>query len=128
MAIENLLYPEAGLLVLRLVIGLVFLYHGIPKLVKSAQMAKMMNWSPLLVFILGLAETLSAFSVVLGYFAQIGAFILALVMVGALYYKIIVWKVPFFAHDKAGWEFDLVLLAGRILLITTGSGAIAFVP
>ena len=91
-------------------------------------MAKMMNWSPLLVFILGLAETLSAFSVVLGYFAQIGAFILALVMVGALYYKIIVWKVPFFAHDKAGWEFDLVLLAGSILLITTGSGAIAFVP
>lgn len=34
-------------------------------------------------------------------------------------------KEPFTSQEKAGWEFDFILLAGCIVLLISGAGSIA---
>lgn len=116
---------DAGLLALRLAIGAVFLYHGAPKLMKSAMMSKGMGLPVWFVFALGLAETLGGLGVILGVYTPLAAMILGIVMFGAIWFKIVKWKVPFYANDKTGWEFDFVLLAANIAIALTGGGTIS---
>lgn len=119
-----LLFSHHGLFILRLVVGIVFIYHSFPKLKDPKIMAQGLKWPVAGPFILGLVELLAGFSLVVGFFTQIAALLLALVMVGALWHKLVKWHVPFMAFDKIGWEFDLTLLAANIAIITTGGGSI----
>ena len=68
---------------------------------------------------------MAGLSVLFGLLTQLGALAIAVVMAGALHYKINKWRMPFTAMDKTGWEFDLVLLASALLLIATGAGTIS---
>lgn len=117
---------DLGLLALRIVLGVVFLYHGLPKLKMSAEMAKAMGKPTSFVILLGLVESISGLALIIGFLTQIAALLLGIVMLGAIYHKIKLWKVPFVAMDKAGWEFDLVLLAIAIALLLLGAGSISF--
>jgi putative oxidoreductase len=107
-------YSDLGLLALRIAIGLLFLAHGLPKL--SGKMGGFMT-------LVGVVETVGALGVIVGFYTQIAALGLAVVMLGAIYRKIFDWHVPFSATDKMGWEVDLTLLAASILLMTNGPGA-----
>lgn len=117
-------YSDAGLLALRLALGAVFIYHGWPKIKKAKAMASGMGTSATFVTVLGLVEVLSALGVILDVFVQLSALLLTLVMLGAIKMKIFKWKIPFAAHDKTGWEFDLILLAAAIVILVTGGGNI----
>ena len=64
---------DTGLLILRIGLGGIFLYHGLPKLMKPGMVAKMMKWGTAAVFFLGLVEVLSGLAVLLGFFAELGA-------------------------------------------------------
>ena len=103
---------------LRVVVGVVFVYHGLPKIRKPDGMATGMSWSKNTVRMLGLLEVLSGLGVILGVLLNWSALIIAIIMLGAMYYKIFKWHVPFSAHDKSGWEFDLLLLVSAILTMT----------
>jgi putative oxidoreductase len=116
---------DTGLLILRLGLALIFMYHAFPKLKMPWKMSKMMKMSTSGIVFLGLVELLGALAIALGLYAEIGALLLALVMLGALYYKIFVWKVPFTTMDKSGWEFDLLLLAGSLAIVFIGAGSLA---
>lgn len=122
MALITFPLADIGLLVLRVVLGLIFVYHSVPKLKMPAAIAKMMGSQPSFVFILGLVELLSGLSAIIGFFTQIAAILLGIVMLGALYFKIFVWRIPFSAEKTTGWEFDLILLAAAIALLLLGSG------
>ncbi len=111
-------YSALGLLLLRLAIAFIFAYHGYPKLKKPVQMAAGLGWPVNAIRILGTFEILGALGVTLAFHTQLAALIFALVMVGAIYYKITRWHVPFWAHDNTGWEFDLILLAVAIFFLT----------
>lgn len=125
MVFEGLLqYQDIGLFILRLAIGVIFIYHSIPKLKDSKGMAKMIGMPSFAPFVLGLMELLSALGVIFGILIQIAAIILSVVMIGAIFFKIVKWKIPFAAMDKTGWEFDLILLAGNIAILFTGGGNI----
>lgn len=117
-------YGDAGLLILRLALGAVFIVHGWPKIQKAKTMASGMGVSAAFVTVLGLVEVLAALGVILDVFIQLAALILAVVMLGALKMKILDWKMSFMAHDKTGWEFDLMLLAAAIVILVTGGGNI----
>jgi len=78
-----------------------------------------------MVTLVGLIETVGAIAVLIGLFTPLGALGLAVIMVGALHYKINKWHVPFTAMEKMGWEFDLILLAAALLLMTTGAGPLS---
>jgi len=111
-----------GLLVLRLAVAAVFLYHGLPKLMKAGMMGRMMNMPGGMVFMLGIVESFAGLGLVLGVYMQLSAILLAIVMVGAIGMKMMKWKVPFSAMDKMGWEFDLILLAANLaIFFTAGS-------
>ena len=114
-----------GLLVLRIFLGIVFIYHAIPKLIMSEKMAKGMGWSSGSVVLLGLVEFLSGLALILGFYAEIGALLVGIVMLGALYHKMLKWNVPFFAMDKTGWEFDFILLGAAIAIFFLGAGSIS---
>lgn len=111
-----------GIFVLRIAIGIIFLYHSIPKLTKSSMLAKAIGKPTAFIVILGLAELIASFLVILGLYTQIGAIILSIVMLGAIYHKVFVWKIPFAAQDKTGFEFDLILLATALALLVLGAG------
>lgn len=117
------LFGNLAFFLLRFALGVIFLYHAYPKLKNTKNMASMMGWQPSMVWLLGAVELLGGLSVLLGVYAQAGALALGVVMLGALYYKLFVWHTPFSAHDKMGWEFDLILLAATLPIITTGGGA-----
>lgn len=118
-------YADWGLLALRLAIGAIFWVHGrskagMWKMQPSPQMpAGMLSKLKLL----SICEPLAALALFAGLMTQAASFGLALVMVSAIYMKAKKWDVPFNANDKVGWEFDLILLAGCIMLILAGGGA-----
>jgi len=39
-------------------------------------------------------------------------------MLGAIYIKISKWHIPFFSQTNTGWEFDFILLAVSLFLLT----------
>lgn len=91
-------------------------------------MAKGMGWPSWKVVLLGIVELVGSLSILIGIRAQIGAILLGAVMLGALYFKTSVWKIPFTGQNINGWEFDMLLLAANLAIIFTGAGAIAMMP
>ena len=114
-----------GLLALRVFLGIIFIYHGMPKLMMSGKMAKGMGWSSGSIVLLGLVELLAGLSVILGFYTEISALLIIIVMLGALFHKMFKWNIPFSAMDKMGWEFDLILLGAAIALLLIGAGSIS---
>lgn len=126
--LENLhQYSDYGLLALRIALGIIFLVHGTMKwamwkMQPSAQMSGgMLN----MMRFLSIAEPLGGLAILTGFLTQLAAIGLSLVMLGALYFKITKWKVPFMSQNNTGWEFDLMNLAGLITLLLMGGGAYA---
>lgn len=119
-------YSDWGLLALRLAVGAIFLVHGkakwaMWKMQPSAQMpAQMLG----VMKVLSIGEPLAALALITGVFVQLAALWLSLVMVGAIYLKISKWKVPFTAQNTMGWEFDLILLAANLAILTNGPSAL----
>ena len=117
-------YSDLGLFVLRLALGAIFWIHGASKLkmwkmVPSEQMpAKMINTMR----ILSICESLGAVAVFTGFLVQPAALGLAIIMIGAIKFKLKAWKIPFTTQTNTGWEFDLLILAASITLIVFGAG------
>jgi len=77
-----------------------------------------------MILMLGMIELVASIGLIFGFYVQLAALLLGIVMVGATGMKIMKWHVPFAAMDKTGWEFDFVLLAANIAIILSGGGAI----
>lgn len=119
-------YGDWGLLALRLAIGVIFLYHGTQKWgLWSAVPEGMPANALLLMKILSIAEPLGGAALILGFLTQFAALGLAIIMLGAIYTKSQVTGVGFAAADSTGWEFDLVLLAGNLVLFFLSAGRLS---
>jgi uncharacterized membrane protein YphA (DoxX/SURF4 family) len=71
---------------------------------------------------IGWVETICGIGVLIGLWTSLAALGLGIVMAGAIYKKTQEWHVPFTAMDKTGWELDLMILAGCVVLLMMGSG------
>jgi uncharacterized membrane protein YphA (DoxX/SURF4 family) len=111
---QLLLSNDIGLFILRLAVAIVFAVHALPKL---------QNKMGSTFLLLGVVEAISAIALILGWYTQIAALLLAIVMIGAIYMKKMKWGVPFAAMDKTGWEFDFTLLAANIAILLSGGGS-----
>lgn len=112
-------HGDWGLLVLRLAIGAVFVYHGMLKW-------QMDGLSPIMT-ILKFAEPIGGVALILGVLTQLASLGFIIIMLGAIY-----MKASGFGQQpldilgsfggQGGWEFDLVILAGCVTLFLMGAG------
>jgi putative oxidoreductase len=116
----NALQP-VGLLLLRLVLGIIFIWHGYPKLTHPNVMHTMFVQHGLpgyFVTVAGVLEVFGGGLLILGFLTRIVAMLLAIEMAVAI------WKV----HSAGGYltvhnyEFPLALSAACFALATVGAG------
>lgn len=113
-------------LILRLVLGAVFMVHGYPKLFtgfsqtvaffESVGIRPAKFW----VLVVGIIEFFGGIALIFGFAVQPVAMLIAFNMLVAIV------KVKFKQGFAGGYEFDLALLAMALALVLTGAGAYAF--
>jgi len=122
MFFQPYLDPDFGLFILRLVVGIIFIYHGWPKVMKAGKFSQGMGLSAGSVWAVGVVEFLGGISLIVGVLPQLFSLLLAIIMVGATYKKMSTWRVPFSSQGTTGWEFDLMILAACLAIFFTGGG------
>jgi putative oxidoreductase len=111
-----------GLFVLRVALGIIFIYHGYPKLAHTGtgmQGFFVQHGLPAyFVYVSGILETFGGALLILGLFTRVAALLLAIEM------GVAIWKV----HSANGYyavrdyEFPLVVGAACLALATVGAG------
>lgn len=115
-------WQSVGLLVLRLVVGIAFILHGLPKIKNP------MHWMgdkvpSILQLAAALAEFGGGIALILGFLTPIAAAAIAIDMVFALVLVHFPQHQPFVGGGPGGsFELPLVYLALMIALIATGPG------
>jgi putative oxidoreductase len=114
-----------GLLLMRIALGVIFITHGYPKLLKpSADMQHMFVQHGLpaqFVYVAGVIEAFGGGLLVLGLFTRPAALLLAIEM------GVAIWRV----HSSGGimavhlYEFPLALAVACFALATVGAGAVS---
>lgn len=128
-----------GITILRLALGVVFLAHGLPKLLpvfggspaETAAMFEASGLQPalLLVLIVGVIELFGGAAIILGVWTRFAAILLAINM------GVAIWKIHlphgFFLNLSLepgvghGYEFAMVLLGGLVCLLLNGPGVVS---
>ena len=114
-------FSDWAILLLRLVLGLIFIAHGWPK-IKNLKTTQAnfdgMGFKPGKFWgsLVALAEFFGGILMILGLFTQVAAFILALEFI-----VIMIWKLKIKQKLVGGYELDLILLAALLALATAGS-------
>jgi putative oxidoreductase len=122
---------DVGLLVLRLVLGVIFIGHGAQKLFGSfggphisgfAKMLEQLGVRPAtpMAILAGLAEFVGGILVMLGFLTPLAAVALIGVMIVAL---LTVHLRNGFFNSNGGYEFNLALAGMALTLLIAGAGA-----
>ena len=115
-------FTDLGLLLLRLMIGIVFLSSGWSHVTKAAERSKSIGMSKGFTVFLGLAEIAGSLGIVFGVLQQLAAIGLILIMLGAIQKKILVWHTGFWGEKASGWHYDLAFLIMCIVVLFTNGG------
>ena len=115
---------DTALLVLRLVVAAVFLYAGTAKWAFwSAPVEGMSASLHAIVRFLSIVEPLGALALVLGVLTRWAATGLGIIMVGAIFYARLTLHAGLFTTPQGtGLDYNLLILAGCIVLIAFGAG------
>jgi len=118
-----LVFSDWSLLLLRIVVGIIFLVHGWPKLKKLTETwgnFSMMGFKPGWFWgtIVAVLEVVGGALLLLGIWVQVPALLLAVQMM-----VVTLWKIKKGEKLSGGYEFDLLLVAGALVLVTMGGGA-----
>jgi len=125
------LFSDYGILALRLALGLILVAHGWPKIknlrgtgawLASVGFRPGMLWAP----VIAIVEFFGGLALVAGIGVQVVTFLIA-----GQFAVILVWKLigrqPFVQRAAegyvAGYEFDLIIFAAALALLTLGAGA-----
>lgn len=120
-------YGDWGLLALRVALASVFFVHGKMKwaMWKMSPSGEMPQGMLSLMRFLSVVEPLGAMAILLGFLSEFVAMGFAVIMIGAIIFKMKLWKVPFAGANAVGWEFDLVILAAALAVMSLGAGGIS---
>jgi len=120
-------FTDLGILLLRLMIGVVFVTSGYSHLKDPEARSKSIGMSKGFTVFLGMAEVAGGLGVAAGVLPQIAAFGLILVMLGAIQKKIFVWHTGFWGEKSSGWHYDLIFVLMNLLIAFTDGGSYVLV-
>jgi len=119
---QLLRFADLGLLLLRLMVGIVFLSSGWSHVKDPAKRGQSIGMSKGFTLFLGLDELLGALGVVFGLLQQLAAIGLILIMLGAIYKKIFAWHTGFWGEKASGWHYDLMIVIMCLVVLFTDGG------
>ena len=109
-------YAGWGTHALEYALGIIFVIHGWSKLRNPTGIGRVLGRGKNAGLIFGVVEVLAGFMIATGLGTLYGTIAIAVIMIGAIYFKTLKWKMPF-TTDSTGWEFDLLILAGALALL-----------
>jgi putative oxidoreductase len=115
-------FSDEALLLMRLLVGVVFISSGWTHAKDPVTRAQSIGTSPGFTRFLGIAELAGGLGVALGVLTQFAALGLILIMFGAIQKKIFVWHTGFWGKHTDGWHYDLLFVAMCLVIATTGGG------
>ncbi len=120
-------FSDFALLILRLALGTVFLFHGLPK--KGLWKAQPSDQLPAGLLtrlrILSIVEPAGALGLIVGFLTQLAGLGLVIVMVGAITFLRTKAHRKFKEANAPGWEFEFMLLVVALALAILGGGKYA---
>jgi putative oxidoreductase len=114
---------DLALLLLRLMVGLVFVTSGYSHLKDPEARAKSIEMPKSFTIFLGAAEVAGSLGVAFGVLTQFAALGLILLMLGAIKKKIFNWHTGFWGEKASGWHYDLMLILMNFVIACTNGGA-----
>ena len=120
--IETPLLQNASLLLLRLLVGQLFMVSGWNDLKDTKARAQSMGLSPRFTKFIGAAELLGGLGVASGFLIQPACIGLILILLGAIQKKVRVWKTGYWGKTGQGWSYDLLIIACLLLLLVNNGG------
>lgn len=116
-------FTDVALLLLRIMIGIVFLASGWKHLTDPGKRSKDIGQSKSFTIFLGAVECGGSLGVMFGVLAQLAAAGLILIMLGAIQKKVFVWRTGFWGRSGTnGWSYDTILVVMNLVILTTGGG------
>jgi putative oxidoreductase len=120
-------FTDIGILLLRLMVGVVFVSSGYSHLKDPEGRSKSIGMSKGFTVFLGMAEVAGGLGVAAGVLTQIAAFGLILIMLGAIQKKMFVWHTGFWGEKSSGWHYDLIFVLMNLLIAFTDGGSYVLV-
>jgi putative oxidoreductase len=119
-------FTDLALLVLRVMVGIVFVTSGYKHLRNPGARSKDIGMSKGFTIFLGAAESAGGLGVISGVLTQLAATGLILLMLGAIQKKMFVWHTGFWGKSGTdGWSYDTMLVVMNLVIVTTGGGNLA---
>lgn len=119
-------YPNIALLLLRLIVGIIFIAGGWLHARDPEGRSKSIGMSKSFTLFLGVAEIAGGLGVAFGVLVSWASIGLILIMLGAIYKKAVVWKSGFWGKGSQGWHYDLMIALVLFVLLTVGPGTFVF--
>jgi putative oxidoreductase len=116
-------FTDLGILLLRLMVGLVFVTSGVSHLKDPEARSKSIEMPKSFTIFLGIAEVAGGLGVAAGVLTQLAAFGLILIMLGAIQKKIFAWHTGFWGEKASGWHYDLMFILMNLMIAFTDGGA-----
>ena len=119
-------FTDLALLLMRFMVGLIFLTSGANHLKDPEARSKSIGMSKAFTIFLGAAESAGALGVITGVLAPFAALGLILLMFGAIQKKIFVWHTGFWGKSGTdGWSYDTMVVVMNLVIATTGGGSLS---
>lgn len=116
-----------ALLLLRIALGVIFIYHGYPKLFGHTRQTmdafRHMGLPPYFAYLAGVIEFFGGCLLIVGLFTRVAGLLIAAEMAVALVQVHKILEDPRAVHN---YEFPLALAAAAFALATLGAGLISF--
>lgn len=119
---QLLRYEDIGILLLRIMAGVVFISSGWSHLKSPAERSKKIGMSKGFTICLGTAEIAGSLGIMFGVLTQFAALGLIILMLGAIQKKIAAWHTGFWGKDGYGWHYDLMLIVMCLVIVSTDGG------
>jgi putative oxidoreductase len=118
-------FTDVSLLLLRLMVGIVFLGSGYNDLKQPDDRAKGLGLPKTFVLFLAYAELAGGLGVIAGVLVQLASIGLILIMLGAVQKKIFVWRTGFWGKNGLGWNYEFIFISMLLVILCTGGGRYA---